>query len=181
MEKYYFYPLKNLSDEILIKHVAHFLMALENVYPKSISVAKLKEIFGQDYERIVNYLRSGRSKNDHLIIRNRSGWEINNLNIERVQNFISRVIQEDAVLEQVDIQKTQMEISKRQALFNKYLLIATSLLTLISFYQIGNGLLINLGLQEWSTGTLIFMGLTILILIFILVILIFKNVMPLKD
>ena len=134
MNKYYYKELKNLKGDIFIKKVAKFLMALENIYPNLISIEELKEIFGEeDYERIVNYLRSGISDRDHLIIGDKSGWRINNWNIERVQKFISRVVQEDSILEQVQVQRTQIEILNQTKKTYIIMTIATIVMAIATF------------------------------------------------
>lgn len=133
MNKYYYKELKNLKGDVFIKKVAKFLMALENVYPELIGIKELKKIFEKDYERIVNYLRSGKSESDHLIIGNGSGWRISNWNIERVQKFISRVVQEDSILEQVELQRTQMEILNQTKKIYIIMTIATIVMAIATF------------------------------------------------
>ena len=131
MKQYYFYPLKNLNDKILVKHIAHFLMALENVYPKLIPITELKKVFEQNYDSIVDYLTSGKKDIDNFIIGDDSGWRINNLNTGGVQKLISRVVQEDAVL-------GQLKLQKRQTYFNKLIAFTTSIIALFSILAFWN-------------------------------------------
>ena len=133
MDKYHYNELNNLKGDIFIKKVAKFLMDPENVYPEKIEIEKLKGKFGEDYDRIVNYLESGKSETDSLIGGDDNGWRISNWNIERVQKFISRVIQEDSILEQVQLQRIQIKILNQTKRVYVIMTIATIVMAVATF------------------------------------------------
>ena len=104
-KKYYYHNLESLPDDIFIKKVAHFLMELENRFGECVPIDELRKKYGDDYTRIIRYLQSGKSSTDHLISGNEDCWTINNWNFNKVQELITRVIQEDSILKQVEIMK----------------------------------------------------------------------------
>lgn len=72
-------------------------------------------------------------------------------------------------------QEMQVNLARRQTIFNKYLLLATVVIALLGFYQIQNTLLEDLGLSDWKITISMFIGLIILGIISRLIYLLFKE------
>ena len=99
-------------------------MLREDTYGKNVSITEQKTEFGEDYDRIIKYLNKERKDdNDKLVIgRDKKSWRLNNLAFGKIQELMSRLIQEN--------------LSIKQTKFNFLLSIATITLAFMALINV---------------------------------------------
>ncbi|MBW2989300.1 hypothetical protein KY358_03200 [Candidatus Woesearchaeota archaeon] len=115
------------KSKIFIKEVVRFLMILENNYGSLVSIDILKKEF-KDYNRIISYLYTDREKEDELIGGNGKGWKIHAWNLDKIQELISRSVNEDLVYE-------QKECIKKQKRFNRLIALTGSIIAFVTLWN----------------------------------------------
>lgn len=105
--------IKN-KKEPFIRIVTRFLKKLENRFGEPVGVQELKKEFRDDYERVIKYLHSHR-RSDYKLITGTAGvnWQIHNDDraLDRVQDIISRQVNEEILKRQSGLQKEQISLN----------------------------------------------------------------------
>ncbi len=104
----------NNKKEPFIRIVTRFLKKLENRFGEPVSVQELKKEFREDYGRVVKYLHGHRRSVYQLITgKTNVNWQINNDDraLDRVQDIISRQVNEEILKRQSGLQKEQISLN----------------------------------------------------------------------